>query len=40
MIDEMKQLGMIKLSEIEYNHIEEVVEQMSSCNKIIHSVLP
>lgn len=40
MIEEMKDSGITKLSEVEYNHIEEVVEQMASCTKIIHSVLP
>lgn len=45
MEEEMNQLGMTKLSEIEYNHIEELAasqlaEQGGKCNNMVDTVLP
>jgi hypothetical protein len=45
MIEEMKDPGMTKLSEVEYNHIEELAksqlaEQTGKCRPSLASVLP
>ncbi len=45
MMEEMKQLGMTKLSEVEYHHIEELaesqhVEQTGRCKGGITSIMP
>jgi len=45
MVEEMKQLGMTELSEVEYNHIEELAanqlaEQGGKCDNMVAAVLP